>query len=266
MKYLKSIGIVVLVVSLVWWTFPKRVQAAITLYNSASGTGTLVAAGTEVDVGTVDAGTDSNRAMFVVLKWVGGSAHTISAVTFNGDGFTSLAADSDDTQIWELANPDSGSNTLIIDPSTGTSDRQFVWHAYIFTGVDQTDISDGYLVTTGSDASNPIQSTRIDIVSETGDLVLVAHGYRSSFAAPGPSSASGFTEVLDTQDTTDATGTDVAINSGTAAGAADVDTTVTWQNGAIGNFAAIGLNINAAAEAGGGDVVPVQTDIIWFES
>lgn len=225
---------------------------AIALDNSEVFGGTFPSGGTAVNLGAFTVGSGSNRALFVAIRWVPGGAFTVSGVTYNGDALTSLGASIDSgMQLWELANPDTSSGDLIIDPSTGLGDRDFIAHAYAFTGVEQSDISDGYITSTGSDSSNPITSVLDNIVSATGDLAFVAHTWRSALADLTTSSATGYTEIEESFDNDDPTGTNIGMNSGTQTGAADIDTSVVWNDGAIGSYGAFAVNINAAAEAGG---------------
>jgi len=213
---------------------------AISYTTSASWSATFVAAGTAVS-NAFDAGSAANRVLLVFVAWNGGTGHTIDSVTYNGVTVTAAGAavtSGARCQLFVLAGPASGSNTLTVDPSTGASDSPALIIAQVYDGVDQTTATDGYTSNTGSDAGAPFDAT-VTVTSATGDHVAVFFGERSTSTT---CTATGYTERQDVN------GTSITASGGDQAGAASVATTCTFAAGPI-TFTAMGINMNAAAGA-----------------
>lgn len=212
---------------------------------------TFLSAGGSVDV-TFDAGSGANRTMDICVVWRD-QGNTLSAVEYPpGTGATSLGAKLTETnfsgQLWRLANPASGSNTLRVTMGAGASNSPGMITAIV---LNNTDISgtpvDGYVSAQGNGSTASIASSPGAITSAANDMITICAG---SFNVVGnlTSTATNFTERQDA-----ATGGGISVTIGQAAGAATVTPTATWNNGAgtSVNWMAFGLNHNVLPSAGG---------------
>lgn len=200
---------------------------------------------------TVDAGTGTDRVLYVWLYWRN-RAQSITGITYDGVAMTSLGAQVANgttgylSQLWRLVAPASGSNTLSVQPGlNGVGNAPVVMAWFVADDVDQTTPEDGYDSDTGSSASaNAVSS--LTIASATGDLPLVFH---TIHGASTTSTATNFTERA-SDDNHPWSG---ATTCGDGTGAASVATSVTWGNGAVATqWLAMGCNLKAAGGGGGG--------------
>jgi hypothetical protein len=227
------------------------------LHSSVITGATFETTGAVVDT-VVDIGTGSDLFMIVSVSWGANNGHTMqNAPTWNGVSMTELGAQTTQgttnrKHSYYLANPATGSNTLRIDPSTGSAQTtEVVIEVYVYSGVDVSGTPfDGYNTSTGTDGSAPFDST-LTITSASGDKVWVSHSIRSQGGNPSAASPTNFTEQHETLDGA------YGVESGDADGDTSVATTATFTcTGAFAfSFNAHGVNLNAAA-GGGGDVGP----------
>lgn len=258
MKYLKNIGIVILIFSFIWWV-PNRVSAAPTYVTSASYDDPFPADGSPVD-NTFDSTTFTDGLLIVVVTWRNSAENTISAVSFNSDALTSAGSrfGTGDAvgQLWYLKNPDAGSFTLRVDPVApfGSGEDHVSIQAYVYSNVDQTTPTENYTTNEGNGTTYSLTVT-----SASGDTPFYNSGSALSFGSA--IAESNYTERQ--YQTTDSANEH---SGGEGTGAASVAFSGTT-NGIAADWVALGLNMNATA-GGGGAVAetPKQEAIVWFEA
>jgi len=111
--------------------------------------------------------TGSDRAILVTTG-IDSATIDVTAITYDGDSLSIADRDvgSDFTlEIWELANPSTGSNTLSV--TWNGSDSNAAAGAFAFSGVDQTTPSDGFQGANGTSSS-----PSVTVTSKTDDFVL----------------------------------------------------------------------------------------------
>ena len=205
--------------------------------TSNSYAATFDAGGTEVN-NTFDAGTGSNRFIIVAVTWSSSNSHTIDGVTYDGTTVVSLGAfvnqNNVRSQIFGVAAPSTGNNTLSVDPSTGVAGADAVISAWVANDINQTNSTDGYVTANAADAGAPFEST-VTITSETDDIIFTVHSTEESRTV---NSVTNFTQREETQNS-------VSQTIGDASGSTSVVTTTEWNN--FINWIAIGVNLNNVA-------------------
>lgn len=151
---------------------------------------TMNATGDEHEVGDLSCGGKPFRALLAFLCWDGTEGHTINWVTANDRLMQSLGADVVNgvtLAAWSLLMPDAGLNTMILEHSDGSDDRDLVVAFLSYWGVGAVE---RYVTDTISAAT----AMDIDVVSRQGDLVLAAVGNDGD-----RSSTTSHTERMDVQ-------------------------------------------------------------------
>lgn len=213
---------------------------ALAYLTSGIFTGTFNSAGDAIST-AFDAGSASDRYLLVGVRWeVGGpgTLPTIDGVTYNSVSLSSLGSDltqsGNRAQLFGLAGPASGSNTLQVDPSThATSDRAATYGAWVAQDVNQTTPTENY--NTGQGTSS---TSAVTITSESGDLVAVFHTWSHTRTS---SSESGFTQRQENLNGHS------CMNFGDASGSASVATSVTLSGTA--QWIALGASVNPVSAA-----------------
>jgi hypothetical protein len=213
----------------------------------APWTETFLAAGGSVTE-AINAGTGSNRVLTVAVFWRDRN-NTISGITYNGVAMTSLGTQVTEGtlrgQLWRLAGPASGSNTLEITYSAGDSNSPVWAGAHVCNGVDQTTPTSGYVSNQGQGSTANIVSSAT-VTSATDDMVVT---YHATFNQTENITATP-TNYTERQDAADGGG--YSLEFGDAAGAASVATSATWSNGAyLVYWIAFGVSVEATSGGGG---------------
>lgn len=216
---------------------------AIAFVSSARQTGSTVSSFTM----TVDVGTGSNRLLVVFLMTRSATLYNVSSMTYNSVAM-SQAALSDNTvpanklrsEVWYLANPSSGSNTLSVTWSSAPS--QYECQAAWFTGVDQTSPLDD------TDAASGDSNTPAVSLTPTVDNCLLAGGVIHE-AAAALGSGSGETTIYNNDNGAWVTSSEYAIQ--TTAATQSVD----WTGGSD-YWAAAGAVFKEYVASGGVTVTP----------
>jgi len=190
-----------------------------------------------------NAGTNSNRILYVFVAWHSAGSHTIAAVTYNGVSVTSLGAAVQESntllQGFRLINPATGSNTVSVDPSAGSVNRSVAIIAVSYYDNDQSTGFENYTTANATDSSAPFEAD-ITVTSATNNRVVAAAGARQ---------AATWTSGQTQRDTIiNSTAGDISLVVSDAAGAASVVMDHT-ANTAI-NYCVMGLSSIAAAAGG----------------
>ena len=217
---------------------------AIALVLAASFDATFNAAGDAVSNAFDATGADW---MAVFVSWRGSSSHTMpdNAVTFNGDACANFDSGVIGTttvgqmRAYARSSPDQGSFNVTVDPSSGVGDDTTVTiSVYAFSGVDVGATPfDGYQAATGT-----VSPATVTVTSATGDLVLFHCAARVS--SPTSITPTDYTEHVDDNISTSGT---FMCSGGSQAGAATVSPSGAISAGILNGWAAMGLNLNAAA-------------------
>jgi hypothetical protein len=185
-------------------------------------------------------------AAIVFVGWLDGGGHTIDSVTIGGNTMTSIGAAADGSNNGELiqgfyyANPGTGNQSVVVDPSTGSLNRAAVVVAISLSGVDQTTPTSGY-TTTGSGIATSTEAD-VTVSSATDNLVLVAAACEAAVTF----TADTGTERADIQRTTNG---NISMCVSTEAGAASVATQHTIISAQ--RWSGYGFSVDAAAAASG---------------
>lgn len=211
---------------------------------------TFAAAGETENV-AFDAGSGSDRVLLVHIFWRDNDNRTITGVTYNGVAMSTAATGAKVTinnrsaQLWALANPASGSNTIAVTMGAGGGDSQAIICAWVGNTADVSGTPvDGYTSNTGSGSTAAAVSS-VTISSAADDRVVVFHSIVND-VGPWTATPTNYTERQDGADSN----YNLCTSLGDANGAASVATSATWNNGADGwNWIALGVNINQSAGA-----------------
>lgn len=205
---------------------------------------------------TVAGGSGANRVMYIYAVWRYDRGHTLS-YTFNGVSATKLNVEQtnplDSTrtkgELWRLIAPASGNNTLAITASSGSGTAYCSVHVVVVQDADQTTPNDT-VVHEGESGSDAATTQDVSVSSQTDDLVLMfAHFMTNGSGTTGSVSGSSYTLHQQTLNA----GPGTRMITGSAAGATTVTPATTYNNSAASWGALrLGVNINAAAAAGGG--------------
>lgn len=188
-----------------------------------------------------DAGTASNRVLYVAVNWSSAVAHSVSGVTYNSVAMTALGAaitiSANRMRAWRLVAPASGANNIVVSHGGGAGVADYTVTAFVVQDADQTTPHSGYTTATGTDFSAPLTSS-VTVTSEAGDLVVVAHSIEGNTGTPA-AAPTNYTERTD-----QASGV-YGTTMGDAAGAASVATTATWTGPSLTNgWIAFGWSVN----------------------
>ena len=205
---------------------------AVTFQNSVSAT----VNGTTVSV-SLDVGAGSDRVLYAAHHAPGAS----TGATYNSVSMSNIKLQNN-LDVFELASPASGSNTLSVSNSSYT--RQYLVAA-AFNGVDQI-IPSG--TPTGQSSSGVTKSTPSTTCPTDGMVYgAMGHGYTSGGAA----AISGAGNTLASSYRNGGTGQGIAGGYRSATGQ------VSWTTSSSTSYDAVGVPINAAASGGGGVVGPL---------
>lgn len=227
------------------WAVPAHAQA--TYETSGAPISVTFDAAGETETHSINAGSGSNRVLLVFVSWRV-SSNDLTGATYNGVGMTSAGTTVTNgalgARLFTLASPASGANNLAVTMSAGggSSIAQISWEVVNTADTGGTPV-DGYNSGNGSGSAANIVSS-VTISSGANDRVVVFHAaYNESETLSATP-----TNYTERQDATASNGMNV--EHGDAAGAASVATSATWSNGTTStNWAALGINVNAAAGA-----------------
>ena len=214
----------------------------------------FLAAG-EAETVAFNAGTGADRVLLVAVLWRERS-NVISGVTYNGVAMTAVAAKTTENafvsmQIWRLANPASGSNDIVVTMGAGDNSSDALIGAWVGNTTDTATPVDGLQIGQGTASTASIVSSLSSAVtSAVGDMVVPVFGQANSTANIS-ATATNYTERQDADN-----GSGFTLTFGDAAGAATVNPSATWNNGAYSvSWIGMGVNVNAAAGGGGASIV-----------
>jgi len=185
---------------------------------------------------TVNAG--SNTVLYVAVF----SDQVISGITYNGVALTSVASVSLDggaSQIFRLKAPATGANNVVVSlAGSGT----LIAHAFAFDGVDQTTPENNAIQGYYGGVSPISQS----ITSSAGSFGLLVMGDRGSDGNNTFSGSGGSTMVGSTNQSNWIIASAYLLSSGST-----VSPGISYSGGGVNSIEYMGININAAAAAGG---------------
>ena len=213
---------------------------AIAFVAAASEDATLDTSGTAVTF-SFDAGSTDNRLMAIRVTWRDVGGHTIgdTAVTFNGVALTPAGASISGTacrgRLWYLHGPASGSNTVSVDPSTGSAEALATIDVYVYDGVDSGTPIDNYNSAVGTDSTG-----ELTVTSEAGDVPLFTIGMRGS--VPVSIAATNYTERF-----SDNINSQIMSDGGDGVGDTSVAFVGTIVATSVSGWITAGFNMNAAA-------------------
>jgi uncharacterized repeat protein (TIGR01451 family) len=204
--------------SLLLLCLSASVHAQVVLDATTTGTAQLTTLTNSVTFAHTSTGSNLVLVVGVSMNIFGGSASTVSGVTYNGVALTNAGAHNDSanqrrTEIWYLIAPATGNHPVAVTLSIPLGTVGTVIGATTFTGADQTSPIRTYASNDGnSDAPN------VDVASAINDMVLdtmATAGNRTVTSAGG-------SQVQRWALTTGALGTDVYGYGSTRAGASSV--------------------------------------------
>lgn len=210
---------------------------------------TFAEAGEVETVSGFNAGSGSDRILFVFVQWRE-RGNTISGITYGGAALTSAGSKVTDPtafvsgQLWYRVGPASGSNDIVITigASSGGDSIGYV-SALVVNGAGGVS---GYQSGNGNGSSaNIVSSLSSAVTSAVGDRVVTFHATYNESA----NVAATPTNYTERQDAADGFGNSVEF--GDADGAASVSPSATWDNSAF-EIKWVAVGINATATGGGG--------------
>lgn len=195
--------------------------------------------------GSVDAGAAATNTLAICrLTWRDVGNHTMpdGGVSYGGNVMEEFAATTSGTacraRLYRLVNPPSGSNTLSVDPSTGSAAADFTADLYIYKDVDQSTPTENYVTNVGTDTTG-----ELTITSTVGDLLFYTLGMRGS-SPTGIAATQGYSEQLEQIQG------QVMSAGGDGAGAASTDCIGTISASVTSGWIAMGCSIKSAAAGG----------------
>lgn len=187
-----------------------------------------------------DAGSASNRLLGIRSSWRDVGGHTIgdTAVTYNAIALSVAQAQVSGTanraKMWYIHGPASGSNTVSVDPSTGSAEALATIDCYVYDNVDSGTPIDNVTNAQGTDTTAELTQT-----SAAGDTPLFTVGMRGS--APVSIAPTLYTGRLDNVNS------QVMSGGGEGTGDTSVAFVGTITATTVSGWITIGFNMNAAA-------------------